>query len=66
MRHFRPFFERRLEVHSDVISRVVVGLTGVKVRVKFGYSRPNHSRDIRLPHFVRTTTAQADGPYDNL
>ena len=44
---FRP------EVRSDVMSMVVVGPTGVKVRVKFGDSRSNSSsRDIGLPHFV--------------
>ena len=30
--------------------------TGVKVRVIFGDSRSNRSRDVQLPHFVRTTT----------
>ena len=50
---FRP------KVVSDVISGVVVDPTGLKVCVKFGYSRPNRSRDIRLPHFVRTTTTPA-------
>ena len=45
--NFRP------EVDSDVISGVViVDPTGVKIRVKFGDSRSNHSRDIRLLHFV--------------
>ena len=48
---------RRPEVHSDVIFGVVVDLTDVKVPVKFGDSRLNRSRDIRLPHFVRTTTS---------
>ena len=45
---------------------MVVDPTGVKVRVKFGDSRSNHSRDIRLPHFVRTTAtteADAETPY---
>ena len=40
------------ELVSDVISGAVVDLTGVKVPVKFGDSRSNRSRDIRLPHFV--------------
>ena len=48
--NFRP------EVHSDVISGVVVDPTGVKVRAKLDDSRSNRSRDIRLPHFVLTTT----------
>ena len=30
---------------------MVVGPTGEKVRVKFGDSRSNHFRDIRLPHY---------------
>ena len=55
-RHFRRFFRCsfRLEVASDVISGVFVDPTSLKVRVKFGDSRSNHSRDIglRLPHFV--------------
>ena len=38
--------------YSDVISSVVVEPTGMKVRVKFGDSSSNRSRDIRLPHFV--------------
>ena len=37
---------------SDVISGAVVDATGVKVRVKFGDSVSNRSRDIRLSHFV--------------
>ena len=53
-RHFRLFFRCsfRSEVVSDVISSVVLNPTGVKVRVKFGDSWSNRSRDIRLPHFV--------------
>ena len=37
------------------------------VSVEFCDSGSNRSRDIRLPHFVRTTTmtTQADRPYDN-
>ena len=51
------------EVVRDVIFGVVVVATGVKVRVKFGDSRSNRSPNIRLPHFVRTTTTtHADGP----
>ena len=38
--------------YSDVMSSVVVDPNGVKVRVKFGDSRSNRSRNIRLPHFV--------------
>ena len=34
------------------MSGVVVDLTGLKVPIKFGDSRSNRSRDIRLPHFV--------------
>ena len=51
--------------------------TGMKSLVKFGDSRSNRSRDIRLPHFVTndnddndndnktTTTTQPDEPYGN-
>ena len=39
-------------MRSDVISGAVVDPTGVKVRVKFGDSRSNRSRDIGLPDFV--------------
>ena len=42
----------RPEVGSDVISGLVVELTGVDVRVKFGDSMSNGSRDIRAAHFV--------------
>ena len=56
---FEKFDNFRLEVHSDVISGAVIDPTGVKVHVKFGYSRSNRSRDIRLPHFVRTSTTPA-------
>ena len=49
---FLNFDNCQLEVVSDVISGVVIDPTGVKVRVKFGDSRSNRSRDIRLPHFV--------------
>ena len=42
----------KLEGASDVISGVVIDLTGVEVRVKLGDSRSNSSRDMRLPHFV--------------
>ena len=37
---------------SDVISGVIADPTSVKVPVKFGDSKSNRSRDIRLPHFV--------------
>ena len=60
--NFRP------EVASDVISGAFVEPAGVKVRVKFGNSRSNPYPDIRLPHFVRTTTTTTtptDGPHDN-
>ena len=40
------------EVYSDVISFMIEELTGMKVRVLFGDSRSNRSKDIRLPHFV--------------
>ena len=42
----------QLEVASDVICGVIVHLTCMKDLVKFGDSRSNHSRHIRLPHFV--------------
>ena len=48
--NFRP------EVASEVISGLDVAQVGVNVRVKFCDFRPNHSRDILLSHFVRTTT----------
>ena len=70
-----PFFSNvdnfRTEAYSYVISGVVVDLTSVKVRVKFGDSRSNHSpgRDcltlFRTTTTTTTTTTQADGPYDN-
>ena len=44
--NFRP------EACSDVISSEVVEPTGTKVHVKFGDSRSNRCRDVRLPHFV--------------
>ena len=53
---FRTYDNFRPEVRSDVISGVVIDPTGAKVPVKFGDSRLNRSRDIRLLHFVRTTT----------
>ena len=57
------------EVVRDVVSGANVGQAGEDVPVKFGDSRSNNSRDIRLPHFVRTTTTttttQVDGPHDN-
>ena len=42
---FRP------EVRSDVISGVFVDPAGVNAQVKFGDSKSNRSRDIRLPPF---------------
>ena len=35
--NFRP------EVHSDVMSGSFIGPTGVKVRIKFGYSKSNQT-----------------------
>ena len=46
----------RLEVASDVISGADVEQIGMNIGVKFGESRSNRARDIRLSHFVRTTT----------
>ena len=40
----------RPEVVVDVLSSVDVKRLGVDVRVKFGDSRSNSSRDIQLPH----------------
>ena len=51
-RSFSNVDDFRPEVDSGVVSCVVVGQTGMKVLVKFGDSRSNRSRDIRLPHFV--------------
>ena len=45
------------EVDSDVIFNVVVDPTGMKFLVKFGDSRSNRSRGIRLPHFVTNDDA---------
>ena len=55
----------QLEVVSDVISGMVVDPTGVKVPVKFGDSRSNRSRDIRLPHFVTNDSDSGRWTYDN-
>ena len=56
MRHFRSFFWNvdnfRSEVYSDVVSGMAIDPTDMKALVKFGDSRSNRSRDIRLPHFV--------------
>ena len=41
----------RMKVNGDVISGVVIDPTCLKVCVKFGDSRSNRSRDIRLSHF---------------
>ena len=38
--------------YSDVISGIVVDPTGADVHVKFGDSRSNLTRAMRLPHFV--------------
>ena len=48
--NFRP------DVVNDVISGLDVEQVGVNDPVKFGDFWSNRSRDIRLPHFVRTTT----------
>ena len=40
------------EVVSAVISGIIIDPTCLKDPVKFGNSRSNRSRDIRLPHFV--------------
>ena len=42
----------RSEVDSNVVSGMVIEMTGVEAGVKFGDSRSNLSRDIRLPHFA--------------
>ena len=47
---FRDNF--RLEVAGDVIAAANVGQVGTDGPVKFGDSRADGSRDIRLPHFV--------------
>ena len=44
--NFRP------EVDSDVISGVAIKQLGVNIRVEFGDSKPNRSRDIRVAGFV--------------
>ena len=40
----------RPEIDNDVISGQTVDIIGVDVPIKFGDSRSNHSRDIRLPN----------------
>ena len=62
-------FEERTEnatcLLSDAIYGVVVDRTGVKIRNKLGDSKTNRSKDSRrLPYFVRTTTPEADEPYN--
>ena len=54
MVHFRRFYfaSTGLEVVSDVISCVDIEQVSRDIPVKFGVSRLNGSRDIRLPHFV--------------
>ena len=42
----------QLEAASDVIVGVAVEPTGMKVLVKYGNSKSNRSRYIRLPHSV--------------
>ena len=53
----------RLEVASDVISGKDEEQVGMNVPVKFGDSRSNRSRDMRLPHFVRTTATTTTPAY---
>ena len=53
----------RPEVANDVISGVDVELVGMNVPAKFDDSTPHHSRDIRLPNFVRTTTTTTTPAY---
>ena len=60
---FLNFDNCQPQVVSSVISGVVVDLTDLKVPVKFCGSRPNCSRDIRLPHFVRTRTTTTPPAY---
>ena len=54
----------RKEVVSDVKSGMVYQDAGMDVRANLGDSGSNRFQDIRLPHFVRTTTTAADGPHD--
>ena len=58
--NFRP------EVASGVISGVDVEHVGMNIHVKFGDFRSNCSRDIPLPHFVRTTTTTTTPVYVGL
>ena len=51
--NFRP------EVGSDVTSGMDVAQGGMNVHLKFGDFRSIRSRDIRLPHFVTKTPADA-------
>ena len=53
-RNFLVFFRDsfRLEVAGDVISGVAVRYVGMDIRVKFGESGSNPSRDIRAAQFV--------------
>ena len=59
MRHFRPFFSSsnfdkcRLEAAGDDVTfGLAVEYLDTDVGVKFGDSRSNRSRDIRVAHFV--------------
>ena len=62
---FLNFDNCQPEVVSDIISGVVVRPDGCEGSCKIWLLyMSNRSRDIRLRHFVRTTTT-ADGPYDN-
>ena len=63
-RHFRRFFHCsfRPEAVSDIISSVVVDPTRLKVPIKFGDSRSNHSRDIGLHHFERQRRRRPTDP----
>ena len=53
---FRP------EVVHDIISGANVGRVGMDVPVKFGDSRSNRSRDIRLPYFAMNKENDAGRP----
>ena len=57
MQHFRPFSNLdncRPEEAGDVISGPAVGYLGMDDRVKFGDSRSNGSRDIRVLTLFQT------------
>ena len=62
---FRPFFKNfdncQPEVASDAIPGPAIRQLGVDAQAKFGDSRLNSSRDMRLPHFV-TDERRPTGP----